>query len=164
MFFNKFGECKDGAACKYIHERTKIRVCGEFLRGECTSEKCLLSHQVESDKMPTCFRFIKGECTDVRCPYRHVMVSREAPVCTEFLKGFCQLGSACTKKHVLAKRKEERSAEPAAAGQAVEPKRRRLSSEVVMPRAFQKLGSGRGGRTGAGHKKSGAGFVLGLGP
>jgi len=104
MFFNKFGKCtkKEKGTCPYIHDSSKIAVCRRFLQGACTKDVCLLSHDLQLEKMPQCKFFLDGVCTKQNCPYLHVKVSDEAGVCERFLKGFCPNGADCSQRHVIA--------------------------------------------------------------
>ena len=45
-----------------------------FFKGACTKDPCLLSHQLQMDKMPACKFFLEGLCTKENCPYLHVKV------------------------------------------------------------------------------------------
>lgn len=63
-----------------------------FLKGECSSKTCLLSHDLVQEKMATCHFFINGCCTNETCPYLHVKVNSKAPICKDFIQGFCGLG------------------------------------------------------------------------
>ena len=62
-----------------------------FLKGECTKEPCLLSHNVSLEKMPTCKYFLQGCCVRNDCPYLHKKLSDQEEICLDFLKGFCVL-------------------------------------------------------------------------
>lgn len=62
-----------------------------FLKGECVSKDCLLSHNVSLEKMPVCLFFLEGRCTKNDCPYLHKKVSENERICEDFLKGFCSL-------------------------------------------------------------------------
>ncbi|KAM5158345.1 LOW QUALITY PROTEIN: zinc finger CCCH domain-containing protein 3 [Mantella aurantiaca] len=103
MYYNRFGRCKRGDSCPFIHDPDKVAVCTMFLRGTCklTDGTCPFSHKVSKDKMPVCSYFLKGICHKTDCPYSHVYVSRKAEVCPDFLKGYCPMGAKCKKKHTL---------------------------------------------------------------
>ncbi|XP_004443095.1 PREDICTED: zinc finger CCCH domain-containing protein 3 [Ceratotherium simum simum] len=103
MYYNRFGRCKRGEGCPYIHDPEKVAVCTRFVRGTCkkTDGTCPFSHHVSKEKMPVCSYFLKGICSNSNCPYSHVYVSRKAEVCADFLKGYCPLGAKCKKKHTL---------------------------------------------------------------
>lgn len=101
LFYNRFGKCKRGNQCNFIHDADKIAICTRFLRGTCKDESCLFSHKLDPDKMPVCSYFLRGECSRDNCPYRHVKVSQSASVCDEFLQGYCPRGKECTRKHIL---------------------------------------------------------------
>ncbi|XP_066936656.1 probable serine/threonine-protein kinase nek3 [Clytia hemisphaerica] len=101
LFYNRFGKCKRGEECPFIHDPSKVAVCTRFLRGTCKDEQCPFSHKVDPSKMPVCSYFLLGKCTKDDCPYRHVNVSEDADVCQDFLNGYCALDDKCKKKHVL---------------------------------------------------------------
>ncbi|XP_070488222.1 zinc finger CCCH domain-containing protein 3 isoform X2 [Equus przewalskii] len=103
MYYNRFGRCKRGEGCPYIHDPEKVAVCTRFVRGTCkkTDGTCPFSHHVSKEKMPVCSYFLKGICSNSNCPYSHVYVSRKAEVCADFLKGYCPLGAKCKRKHTL---------------------------------------------------------------
>ncbi|XP_040208060.1 zinc finger CCCH domain-containing protein 3 isoform X2 [Rana temporaria] len=103
MYYNRFGRCKRGDSCPFIHDPEKVAVCTMFLRGTCklTDGTCPFSHKASKDKMPVCSFFLKGSCHKTDCPYSHVYVSRKAEVCPDFLKGYCPMGAKCKKKHTL---------------------------------------------------------------
>ncbi|XP_060080656.1 mucin-3B-like isoform X2 [Ylistrum balloti] len=92
LFFNRFGKCKRGSKCPYIHDPDKVAVCTRFLRGTCQMTGCPFSHKVVKEKMPVCSYFLRGVCNRDNCPYLHVKVNKNASVCPNFLKGFCPLG------------------------------------------------------------------------
>uniref|UniRef100_T2MA34 Zinc finger CCCH domain-containing protein 3 n=1 Tax=Hydra vulgaris TaxID=6087 RepID=T2MA34_HYDVU len=101
LFYSRFGKCKRGENCHYIHDPEKVAVCTRFLRGTCKDKNCIFSHKFDPNKMPVCSYFLLGQCTRDKCPYRHVNVSSSAPICEAFVKGFCPNGEKCTKKHTL---------------------------------------------------------------
>jgi len=92
MFFCRFGKCANIDTCKYKHDKEKVAVCKNFLRGKCDSNACLLSHKVDPKKMPVCSFYLKGICNIDNCPYRHVNVNENAKTCRDFLRGFCDKG------------------------------------------------------------------------
>ncbi|GAA5970470.1 hypothetical protein JCM3765_007630 [Sporobolomyces pararoseus] len=102
IFFQKTGQCSRAHTCRYIHDSTKISICPQFLRSNCskTSSTCSLSHHPNSHRSPHCSHF--PNCTKgINCPYAHVVVSKEAKVCRDFVEyGWCDLGDKCLKKHV----------------------------------------------------------------
>ncbi|XP_033755049.1 uncharacterized protein LOC117337998 [Pecten maximus] len=99
LFFNRFGKCKRGSKCPYIHDPDKVAVCTRFLRGTCQMTGCPFSHKAAKEKMPVCSYFLRGVCNRDNCPYLHVKVNKNASVCQNFLKGFCSLGEKCKKQH-----------------------------------------------------------------
>ncbi|XP_057291114.1 uncharacterized protein LOC130613790 [Hydractinia symbiolongicarpus] len=101
LFYNRFGKCKRGKKCRYIHDPEKIAVCTRFLRGTCKGGDCVFSHKIDPKKMPVCSYFLLGKCAKDDCPYRHVNVGESASVCGDFLNGYCPKEEQCTKKHVL---------------------------------------------------------------
>ncbi|OWF38016.1 uncharacterized protein LOC110466770 [Mizuhopecten yessoensis] len=101
LFFNRFGKCKRGDKCPYIHDPDKVAVCTRFLRGTCRMTGCPFSHKVVKEKMPVCSYFLRGVCNRDNCPYLHVKVNKNASICQNFVKGFCPLGEKCKKQHTL---------------------------------------------------------------
>ncbi|KAJ8389016.1 hypothetical protein AAFF_G00124130 [Aldrovandia affinis] len=103
MYYNRFGRCKRGSDCPFIHDPDKVAVCTRFLRGTCkqTDGSCTFSHKVSKEKMPVCSYFLKGICNNGSCPYSHVYVSRSAAVCQDFIRGYCPKGEKCKQKHTL---------------------------------------------------------------
>eukprot|EP01018_Ginkgo_biloba_P019123 Gb_37874 [translate_table: standard] len=100
QFFTRFGKCdKEGGKCPYIHDREKVAVCTNFLKGTCSNVNCKLTHKVIPERMQDCSYFLQGFCTNENCPYRHVNVNPKARVCDGFLKGYCADGDKCNKKH-----------------------------------------------------------------
>ncbi|RUS31837.1 hypothetical protein BC938DRAFT_476952 [Jimgerdemannia flammicorona] len=103
QFYCRFGKCKRGPACPYIHDPARRFLCRRFLQGTCplTTETCPLSHAPTPHTMATCQHFQHGACKRVNCPFPHVRVNRSAPVCRAFaLQGYCGLGLECRKRHV----------------------------------------------------------------
>lgn len=41
------GVCRNGDVCTYKHDRTRVAVCMEFLRGQCEHKSCLLAHTTD---------------------------------------------------------------------------------------------------------------------
>jgi len=105
LFFNKFGKCQRGKDCPYIHDRAKVAMCKQFLKGNCAKPSCSLSHEIDPAKMPVCSYFLKGACTVENCNYRHVKVNKKAKICPDFQKGWCPRKEKCPHKHILAPRK-----------------------------------------------------------
>lgn len=106
VFFTRFGRCKSGDKCPYMHDKTKVAICRKFLRGKCTDEACPLQHVIDKDKMPICFFFNSspdgsGCKLGDQCPYLHVRVSPDADVCPDFVQfgGYCPRGTQCPMKH-----------------------------------------------------------------
>ncbi|CAJ0755122.1 21426_t:CDS:2 [Entrophospora sp. SA101] len=77
VFFQKYGECKQGERCTYKHDPEKVGVCKHWLYGNgCTRERCRLQHQSNPKVIPhskICKQFAneryceKGE----ECMFRH---------------------------------------------------------------------------------------------
>eukprot|EP00117_Sycon_ciliatum_P027060 scpid33392/ scgid5981/ Zinc finger CCCH domain-containing protein 3 len=101
-FYKRFGHCRNGVKCMYVHDRDKVAVCRKFLKGLCdkSAEECLLSHTLSKNKVPVCNFFLQGSCPNDNCRYAHVNVSKDASPCKDFLDGNCPLGEKCAKKHV----------------------------------------------------------------
>ncbi|KAH1010508.1 zinc finger CCCH domain-containing protein 3 [Dendroctonus ponderosae] len=99
--YRKFGVCKrkDKGKCSWKHNPDQIALCTRFLQGACIKEKCLLSHNVSSEKMPTCKYYLEGTCSKDLCPYLHVKINSKAEVCRDFLEGFCKKAAQCNKRH-----------------------------------------------------------------
>lgn len=100
LFFNRFGRCRMGDKCVFQHDRSKVAVCRLFLQGNCSTDKCTLSHVINPAKMPTCTHFIGGTCSRTDCPYRHVKVSEDAAPCVDFQQGHCPRRMDCPFIHV----------------------------------------------------------------
>lgn len=99
--FRKVGKCAafERGKCPKIHDKKHVAICHKYLKGECISEKCLLSHDVTLAKMPTCKFFLQGCCVRTDCPYLHKKLNERTEICLEFLKGFCKLADKCNKRH-----------------------------------------------------------------
>ncbi|XP_076264555.1 zinc finger CCCH domain-containing protein 3 [Rhynchophorus ferrugineus] len=100
-FYRKYGVCrgKNNGKCVRKHDPAQIALCTRFLQGDCFKEKCLLSHQVSSEKMPTCKFYLEGSCVKDNCPYLHVKLSKNAEICRDFLEGFCKEAAECKRRH-----------------------------------------------------------------
>ncbi|CAF3866884.1 unnamed protein product [Adineta steineri] len=101
IYFNRFGKCHRGDKCPFIHDRTRIAVCTQFLNGRCKNSSCPYLHELIPGKVPTCSYFIKGACGQDNCPYAHSYVGHDAQICEDFVQGFCAKGIECSKQHVL---------------------------------------------------------------
>jgi len=101
IYFNRFGKCHRGDKCQFIHDRTRIAVCTQFLNGRCKNSSCPYSHELTPGKVPTCSYFIKGACGQDNCPYAHSYVGHDAKICEDFVQGFCAKGIECSKQHVF---------------------------------------------------------------
>ncbi|XP_053687686.1 zinc finger CCCH domain-containing protein 3 [Sabethes cyaneus] len=102
--YQRLGKCTAFAnrRCPKVHDPKLVTICSKFLRGECSSPDCLLSHNVSLEKMPVCHFFLEGRCDRNECPYLHKKVSGKERVCEDFLKGFCPLAEKCQRRHVFA--------------------------------------------------------------
>ncbi|KAL6044096.1 Zinc finger CCCH domain-containing protein 3 [Balamuthia mandrillaris] len=104
LFFNKFGKCRKGDKCPYLHDRSKVAICRKFLKGQCLLDDrtCPLSHSLATREqtMPVCYHFLRGVCNREDCPYSHVYVNANAEVCPAFSReGFCPDGASCKLRH-----------------------------------------------------------------
>lgn len=99
--YRRLGKCTafSRGKCPKLHDKNQIIICSKFLKGECTSNDCLLSHNVSLEKMPVCHFFLEGRCTKNDCPYLHKKVSEKERICEDFLKGYCSLADKCMKRH-----------------------------------------------------------------
>ncbi|KFG63115.1 zinc finger (CCCH type) motif-containing protein [Toxoplasma gondii RUB] len=82
-FYNRFGYCRNGEACRFYHDRIReahvaepehvveesSAVCPLYLKGLCESTDCPLAH--EAPVTPICARFLQGLCIQDACVYRH---------------------------------------------------------------------------------------------
>ncbi|KAL5290732.1 ZC3H3 family protein [Megaselia abdita] len=91
--YRKLGKCAahEKGRCPKKHDPDQIVVCTKFLRGDCTTKNCLLSHNVSLSKMPVCKFFLQGLCVRDDCPYLHKKLNEKAQICMEFQRGFCKL-------------------------------------------------------------------------
>lgn len=112
VIFQKLGKCRalDRGRCTKLHDPKRVAICHKlisflylpieilfliinyfrFLTGNCTVEKCLLSHNVNLSKMPTCKFYLLGMCSKSDCLYLHKKVNEKTEICVDFLKGFCE--------------------------------------------------------------------------
>eukprot|EP01130_Rhizamoeba_saxonica_P016792 TRINITY_DN7835_c0_g1_i3.p1 TRINITY_DN7835_c0_g1~~TRINITY_DN7835_c0_g1_i3.p1 ORF type:complete len:156 (+),score=14.81 TRINITY_DN7835_c0_g1_i3:202-669(+) len=96
----KLGKCKFGNRCRYYHDKSKVKLCQNYMNGNCTDKFCTLRHSLLQDNMPVCRYFLRGMCTNQNCKYSHVKVNSEAAVCIDFQNGSCPRGPTCTMKHI----------------------------------------------------------------
>ncbi|XP_052872162.1 zinc finger CCCH domain-containing protein 3 [Anopheles cruzii] len=101
--YRRLGKClaHSRGKCPKLHDPKHISICRKFLRGECTVEGCLMSHNVSLEKMPVCRYFLEGRCVRDVCPYLHKKVSEKERICHAFLNGFCALAGKCPNRHVF---------------------------------------------------------------
>jgi len=106
-YYNRDGFCRNGSGCRFVHEKSRIRTCPEFVKtGSCTQlqPKCHLRHRPDPHTMESCLHFRRGMChRGPACPYPHINVDDNARVCLNFQQGYCSKGAECTLKHVKKK-------------------------------------------------------------
>lgn len=104
--YHRYGYCKLGLRCQYIHNPNRIRLCRFVLTsGGCNNAgKCLLNHTPTEFNTPHCSFFLRGYCSKFlagECPYTHVKIAKDAPICSKFAKeGYCKDGKSCPNEHV----------------------------------------------------------------
>lgn len=93
QIYRRLGKCLAYAngRCPMLHDPRYVVVCPDFIRGSCTNEKCLRSHNANLHKMPVCNYFLQGHCNKQACLYLHKKLKDDAKPCAEFLKGYCPL-------------------------------------------------------------------------
>ncbi|KAF6025456.1 ZC3H3 [Bugula neritina] len=100
LYYMRYGKCKRGDNCYFIHDPERVAVCTRYLRGTCTIENCSFSHEARKEKVPVCQHFLRGCCLRDNCPYLHVNVGKNAPICKSFaVFKYCHLGEKCKKLH-----------------------------------------------------------------
>lgn len=101
QIYRKLGKCLalQRGRCSKVHDRNQVAICQKFLKGACTNEKCLLSHDTSLSKMPTCKFFLLGECAKDDCPYLHKKVNDKTAICHDFLRGYCPKAEKCNLRH-----------------------------------------------------------------
>lgn len=99
--FKKLGRCVafDAGKCHRVHDRKHVTICSRFLKGCCSIDKCLLSHDVTLSKMPTCKFYLQGCCVKTDCPYLHKKVGEKTEICQAFVNGFCADAEQCKRRH-----------------------------------------------------------------
>lgn len=114
LIFQKLGKCRgmDRGRCLKVHDTKRVAICQKlsifiqiilelhlnlvdfvafrFLKGSCTLDKCLLSHDVTLSKMPTCKFYLMGICAKIDCPYLHKKLNEKTGICPDFLRGYCE--------------------------------------------------------------------------
>ncbi|KAK6456581.1 uncharacterized protein RJT20DRAFT_45760 [Scheffersomyces xylosifermentans] len=102
------GQCKKGSKCKYIHERSKIRVCQANLQNKCSNQNCLYSHECSEFNTPICRYFLADKCTNQKCKYMHFKPDHygeqdyEIGTCRPFsIGGWCFRGRRCPFLHLF---------------------------------------------------------------
>ena len=72
--YNRYGRCDRGRSCKYVHDVAQVAVCRAFITGSCSDVRCLLTHELQPEKMPVCRHFLRGACAlpQAECLYLHV--------------------------------------------------------------------------------------------
>ncbi|KAJ3196252.1 Type I HSP40 co-chaperone [Irineochytrium annulatum] len=100
--FYRWGLCKKGTRCPFIHDPERRAVCKSFIAGNCMDTQCPLSHTPSDKTMPTCQHFERGLCTKINCRYVHVKHDRSAGICIAFAReGYCAQGISCDRRHVF---------------------------------------------------------------
>ncbi|XP_037029074.1 zinc finger CCCH domain-containing protein 3 [Bradysia coprophila] len=101
QIYRKLGKCLalQRGRCSKVHDRNQVAICQKFLKGACTNENCLLSHDTSLSKMPTCKFFLLGECAKSDCPYLHKKVNDKTAICHDFLRGYCPKADKCNLRH-----------------------------------------------------------------
>ncbi|KAI8813325.1 hypothetical protein BJ742DRAFT_789998 [Cladochytrium replicatum] len=103
-YYTRYGRCKNGVICRYVHDPNRVAICTRFLKGTCdVSSGCTFSHSPNEHNMPVCVHFERGgKCTNVECKYLHVKLSQSNGVCRDFAtEGYCENGLKCTQRHVF---------------------------------------------------------------
>ena len=122
MHFIRFGSCKHGSTCRFIHDAGKVQLCRAYLRGECDKgEGCALSHDHDPDRQPECGMFLKAQCFDDKCRFLHIKKSQGVGDCCDFQNSYCSKGKYCTLRHYLPPSKRAREAEPEAVDRSKRP-------------------------------------------
>ncbi|CAK9436271.1 uncharacterized protein LODBEIA_P08290 [Lodderomyces beijingensis] len=106
-YFTKTGTCQRGTSCKYGHNRSMIKLCPAFLKGECKSVNCLLSHSPDNHNTPLCRYNLEKRCTKEQCRYSHAVPKHYGDpkyaiwTCRPFAMGnWCPRGRNCPFLHV----------------------------------------------------------------
>lgn len=99
-YFQKTGECSRLDKCKYTHNKAKVMLCPQFIKGNCRLVDCPLSHEPSEFNVALCHFFGKGHCKNEHCPFLHISPELEL-VCRLFaIGGYCFRGSQCKLRHV----------------------------------------------------------------
>ncbi|CAI5756034.1 unnamed protein product [Candida verbasci] len=102
------GMCQKGSNCKYIHDKSKIKICSYYLQGNCSNRNCLLSHFSNDNNTPLCRYYLENKCSNQQCRFSHYKPKHyddsnyEIWTCRPFvIGGFCLRGKKCPFLHVL---------------------------------------------------------------
>lgn len=129
--------CRKGALCKYRHDTSLIKVCRQYLRGNCYNRNCLFNHNLTEFNTPLCRYFLENKCSNSNCNFLHhkplnyddlnydIWICRPFAIggwcprgkkclfmhewnCPDFEEdGFCPRGKSCTLAHPITKRTQE---------------------------------------------------------
>ncbi|KAK6462407.1 hypothetical protein DFJ63DRAFT_154413 [Scheffersomyces coipomensis] len=107
-YFTRTGICQKGSHCKYTHDRSKIKICNQYLIDKCFNKNCLLSHSCNEFNTPWCKYFLENKCKNSNCKFLHHKPPRyddssvEIWVCRPFaVGGWCDRGTRCPFLHLL---------------------------------------------------------------
>ncbi|KAJ1509525.1 hypothetical protein HMI54_002299 [Coelomomyces lativittatus] len=100
-FYHRFGQCRSGSHCPYVHDPTRVALCRAMLyKLPHDTDACPYNHTSTPYNTPLCQYFQEGKCTSSLCLFLHVKMADTAPICPSFRDGYCSNGFECTKKHV----------------------------------------------------------------
>ncbi|KAK6199170.1 uncharacterized protein RJT21DRAFT_121472 [Scheffersomyces amazonensis] len=107
-YFSRTGICQKGSKCKYSHDRSKIRICNQFMVENCWNKNCLLSHNSTEFNTPLCKYFLENKCFNPNCKFQHIKPPRydephtEIWICRPFaIGGWCVRGNKCPFLHLF---------------------------------------------------------------
>ncbi|ODV77894.1 putative transcription factor with zinc finger DNA-binding motif-containing protein, partial [Suhomyces tanzawaensis NRRL Y-17324] len=100
--------CQKGSACTYQHDKSRIRICRQYLLNRCYDKNCLFSHDCNEHNTPICRYFLEKKCTNSQCWFQHWKPpcydnpNHEVWVCRPFvIGGWCGRGKKCPLLHVF---------------------------------------------------------------
>ncbi|KAG0071475.1 hypothetical protein BGZ89_010489 [Linnemannia elongata] len=102
-YYTRLGICSRNIGCPFVHSRSHLAICKNFLRGVClnTEASCKLSHTPSPHTVPACVHFQRAACNKDDCVYPHVRTNPQAPICRPFAtEGWCEAGINCKDRHV----------------------------------------------------------------